>query len=79
MLALTSLIAGLGGFSIVPLLGSIVAVITGHLALNQIRESGEDGAGLAKAGLWLGYVAIALAVLAVALLLLIVLFRTTTS
>jgi uncharacterized membrane protein YidH (DUF202 family) len=77
VLALTSLIAGLCGLSLVPLVGSVVAVVTGHLALNQVRETGEDGEVLAKAGLWLGYLAIALVVLAVAFLLLVVLFRTT--
>ena len=34
---------------------SIAAVITGHIALGQIRRTGEDGKGLAVAGLVLGY------------------------
>ena len=72
VLAVISLVAGLCGFSVVPFFGSIAAVITGHLALGQIKESGEDGATLAKAGLWLGYAAIALVVLAAVLLALFV-------
>jgi Domain of unknown function (DUF4190) len=42
------------------LLGSgVVAVVLGHIARTQIRRSGEGGAGMALAGLILGYVAIA--------------------
>ena len=37
---------------------SLAAVITGHLALGQIRRTGEGGRGLAVAGLVLGYVGI---------------------
>jgi len=77
-LAMISLVAGLCGFSLVPFLGSIAAVITGHLALGQIRDTGEEGSTLARAGLWLGYIALALVVLAVALVLLVVIVRTST-
>jgi len=42
---------------------AIVGVILGHRALSQIRRTGEGGYGLAKAGLVLGYVSLALAVL----------------
>jgi len=62
-LAIVSLVAGLCGFTVVPLLGSIAAIVTGHMALREIRETGEDGATFAKAGLWLGYVLIGLAAL----------------
>lgn len=72
VLAVISLVAGLCGFSVVPFFGSIAAVITGHLALGQIRQSGEDGATLAKAGLWLGYAAIALVVLGAGLVALFI-------
>lgn len=34
---------------------SLVAVITGHIALSQIKKTGEKGRGLAIAGLVLGY------------------------
>ena len=79
-LAVISLVAGLCGFSLVPVLGSIAAVITGHLALGQIRDTGEPGETLARAGLWLGYVAIALmVVLAVVGLLLFVVVAAPTS
>ena len=42
---------------------NIAAVITGHIALSQIRRTGEAGKGFAIAGLVLGYVSIALSVL----------------
>jgi hypothetical protein len=78
-LAVISLVAGLTGFSVLPLVGSIIAVATGHLARSRIRDSGEDGATLAKAGLWLGYVAIALAALAVTAMLVFIVVRSSTA
>ncbi len=40
----------------------LAAIVTGHLALGQIRRTGEGGHGLAKAGLILGYVFTSLSV-----------------
>jgi hypothetical protein len=40
-------------------LGSILAVIFGHIALGQIKRSGQSGKGMAVAGLVLGYIGIA--------------------
>jgi hypothetical protein len=46
----------------------IAAVILGHKARRQIRATGEQGDGLARAGLILGYIgAVGLALLAVLL------------
>jgi len=78
VLAVISLVAGLCGFTLVPVMGSIVAVVTGHLALGQIRDTGEEGSTLAKAGLWLGYVAIALMVLVITGVIVLVVVRTGT-
>ncbi|WP_225752794.1 DUF4190 domain-containing protein [Actinotalea sp. Marseille-Q4924] len=64
-MAIVSLISSILGFTAVPILGSIVGIITGHMAVRQIRETGEGGAGLAKAGLIIGYITIVLAILAV--------------
>ena len=49
---------------------SLAAIITGHIALAQIRARGEAGRGLAIAGLVLGYVGLAIlaALIAVAVL-----------
>ena len=35
---------------------SPAAIILGHVAKKQIRRTGEQGEGLATAGLWLGYI-----------------------
>jgi Domain of unknown function (DUF4190) len=40
-------------------IGSILAVIFGHIALSQIKGRGEGGRGMAIAGLVLGYIGIA--------------------
>ena len=51
-LAIATLILGICGFALIP-------VVMGHIALRQIRERGDGGAGLAIAGLILGYIALA--------------------
>lgn len=65
VLAVVSLIGGLAGWSVLPLIGSLVAIVTGHLARGEIRRQPEryDGDGLAIAGLVLGYLALGLAIL----------------
>lgn len=42
--------------------GSILGVIFGHIALRQITRTGEQGRGLAIAGLVVGYVGLLLAI-----------------
>ena len=66
-LAITSLIAGILGWTLLPWLGSLIAVITGHLARAEIRRNPAtmDGDGLAIAGLVLGWVMILLSVLTI--------------
>jgi hypothetical protein len=54
-MALTSLIAGIVAWVALPLLAAVAAVITGHLAQGQLKRSDEEGAGMAIAGLVLGY------------------------
>lgn len=65
--ALISLIAGILGLTILPLVGSIVAVITGRIAKQEIRDSGGayGGDGMATAGLVLGWIGIGLTVIGV--------------
>ena len=65
-LAIASLACGLGQFMLGPLT-TIPAIVLGHMARHQIRRTGEDGAGMALAGLLLGWAAIALGVLIVSL------------
>jgi hypothetical protein len=64
-LAIVSLVTGILGWTFLPFIASIVAVITGHLSKKEIRESGGtmSGDGMALAGLILGYSMIALTVL----------------
>lgn len=56
-MALVSLVSGILGWSLLPFLGGLVAVVTGHMALKEIRNSGGalEGDTLAKVGLGLGY------------------------
>jgi len=42
------------------------AIVMGHVAKKQIRQTGEGGDGLATAGLWLGYIFTGLSFLACA-------------
>ncbi|KAB1650564.1 DUF4190 domain-containing protein [Pseudoclavibacter endophyticus] len=46
-----AIIALVGG-----ILTGVVGIVCGHIALNQIKRTGEDGHGLALAGLIIGYV-----------------------
>lgn len=65
-LAIVSLVAGIGSFfaHIVPGVGgftvALVAIVTGYMARKQIRETGEQGMGLATAGMVIGIIHIAL-------------------
>jgi hypothetical protein len=60
--ALASLLCGLGQFAVGPL-ATIPAIVFGHMAMSQIKRTGEQGAGLAIAGLVLGWGAVILGVL----------------
>ena len=61
-LAIVSLIAGILGWTALPFLGSVVAIITGHMARSEIRRSNGQlgGDGMAIAGLVLGWISAAL-------------------
>lgn len=63
-LAITSLILSVGGFSFLPLIGSIAGVITGKVAIRNIREQANfyNGETIAKAGVTLGWIGIAFSV-----------------
>ena len=55
-LAVVSLVFGILNWLLLPFIGSLVAIITGHMARGQIKQTGQDGGGMALAGLILGYV-----------------------
>ncbi|MEV4241518.1 MULTISPECIES: DUF4190 domain-containing protein [unclassified Nocardia] len=58
-LAIGSLIASIIGLCSCGI-GAIVGIILGVIALNQIKESGQGGRGMALAGIWIGAGAIVL-------------------
>ena len=64
-LALASLACGLAQFAFGPL-ATIPAIMLGHMARSQIRRTGEQGAGLALAGLILGWGAVILGIILIA-------------
>jgi hypothetical protein len=60
-LAIASLVCSLGG--LITCISAPVGIVLGHVARRQIRQTGEQGEGLATAGLWVGYILTALGVL----------------
>lgn len=72
-LAVVSLIFGILAYMFLPGIGALVAVICGHAARSEIRRAPPgsiDGDGLALAGLILGWIQLALAVVAVGIFIL---------
>jgi hypothetical protein len=75
-LAVVSLVAGIGSFfaHIVPGIGgftvSLIAIITGYMARQQIKQTGERGMGMATAGMVIGAIHLAL----IGVLVIVVLF-----
>ena len=72
-LAIISLVSGILGWTFLPFVASLVAIVTGHMARAEIRRSAGtmEGDGLAMAGLVLGY---SMLIISLVGLLLIVLF-----
>lgn len=70
-LAVVSLVAGIGSFfaHIIPGIGgftvALIAVVTGYMARKQIKETGEQGIGMATAGMIIGIIHLALLILLV--------------
>ncbi len=63
-LAVASLVGGILGWTLMPVIGSLVGIICGHMARAEIRRDPRiEGDGMAIAGLVLGWVSIALSVL----------------
>lgn len=72
VLAVVSLVAGILGWTLLPLLGSIGAVICGHMARSEIRRNPDTktGDGFAVAGLILGWSSIIIGLLVLAAIVL---------
>jgi len=75
-MALVSLITGILGLTIFPVIGSFVALITGSMAKKEIANSrgALSGEGLAKAGIILGWVGIGLPVCVLCIAAITILF-----
>jgi hypothetical protein len=67
--AIASCVCGVGQLVGGPIAG-IAAVVLGHQARRQIRETGEQGDGLAVTGLVLGYIGLGIVLLAIVAFLL---------
>jgi hypothetical protein len=69
-LAIASLICSIGSFCIIPF-GFIPGIICGHMAMKRLAQTPSlRGAGLAKAGLIIGYVGLVLFIVAIVAFLL---------
>jgi len=66
-LAIVSLVSSLVGVFVIPVIGQIVGIITGHMSLNQIKRTGENGRGLGLAGVIIGWVSLGLAIVGIIL------------
>ena len=75
-MAILSLIAGIAGWLGLLGIGGILAIVFGHIAKSEIRKSSGTitGDGMATAGLVLGYVNLALAVIILCLAVALPLF-----
>lgn len=71
-MAIVSLIAGIAGFSFLPVIGTIVALITGYSARNETRAvpPKASGDGLATAGIIMGWIQVGLFILGICLFIL---------
>ena len=66
-LAIISVIAGILGFSAMPVIGGIVALITGYMARKETKATPPtaSGDGLALAGIIMGWIQAVLAVVSI--------------
>ena len=66
-LAIVSLVSAILGFTFVPIIGTIVALITGYMARSETRSipPRASGDGMATAGIIMGWVQVALLVIGV--------------
>jgi hypothetical protein len=74
-MATASLVCGLGQMFFPPF-PTIAAIVLGHKARRQIRQTGEQGDGFAVAGLILGYIGLGVVLLAVLAVLFLVVVNT---
>ncbi|HEY2640122.1 MAG TPA: DUF1707 and DUF4190 domain-containing protein [Streptosporangiaceae bacterium] len=75
--AVAALVCGIAQFAFFPLF--IAAIILGNKARREIRVTGEQGDGLARAGLILGYVGLAMALFGILAAVLLIAVTTNTT
>jgi hypothetical protein len=68
-MAIASVVMGIAGWTVLPFLGSVLAIIFGYVARNQIRQRPDEftGNGLAVVGLVLGWLMVGISVVALCL------------
>jgi hypothetical protein len=66
-LAIGSMIAGILSWVMIPILAAIVAVVLGHMARREVRDSRGHltGDGMALVGMVLGYIQLGLVAIAI--------------
>ena len=66
-LAIVSLVSAILGFTLAPVIGTIVALITGYMARNETRSipPRASGDGLATAGIIMGWIQVGLIVIGI--------------
>ncbi len=67
-LAAAALIFGVSQI-LLPVIGGILAIAAGHLALRQSRRTGQTGQGMATVGLIFGYIGVVVPIVLVASML----------
>jgi hypothetical protein len=73
-LAIASLVVSIASFFVCAGLIGFVGAILGHVARKQIAERGEDGAGMAKAGIIIGWIATAIGLVLTAVYVVFIVF-----
>jgi hypothetical protein len=75
-LAIVSLISGILGFTFVPVLGAVVALITGYMARSETRSipPKASGDGMATAGIVMGWIQVGLIVVGICCLVVYLVF-----
>jgi Domain of unknown function (DUF4190) len=71
-LAIASLVCSLAG--LLTCISAPVGVVLGHIARRQIRQTGEQGEGMATAGLWIGYILSVLGLIAIAFYVVVIVY-----
>lgn len=62
-MAIASMVVSIAGLTMCPIVACVVGAVLGHMARKQISETGEDGDGLALAGIIIGWIGFALSLI----------------